>query len=125
MEYRLLAVTANNRLENAFTDFDIDGVSVEFADSISQALQQLSKSRFRFIVLDFEGLGSEAIPFLKRLNRISPLTDIILFSNDSGFEGLVIDCIVDKSLPADEIHAQIVEAIDRRRLLDDAGMFGH
>ncbi len=125
MEYRLLAVTANNRLESIFSDSDIDGVSVEFADSISQALQHLSKSRYRFIALDFEGLGSEAVPFLKRLNRISPLTDIILFSNDSEFEDLIIDCVVDKNLPADEIRAQIVESIDRRRLLDDAGMFGH
>lgn len=125
MEYRLLAVTANNRLERTFSDFVIDGVSIEFADNISQALQQLSKSRIRFIVLDYEGLGSEATPFLKRLNRISPLTDIILFSNNSDFAEVVVDCFVDKNLPADEIRSQVVEAIDRRRLLDDAGMFGH
>lgn len=125
MEYRLLAVTANNRLVEMFEDLTIEDVEIGYADSIAQALQQLAVNRIRFIALDFEALGSEAIPFLKRLNRISPLTDIILFSDDSSFGELVIDCIIDKNLPKDQIHAEILEAIDRRKLLDDAGMFGH
>ena len=125
MEYRLLAVTSHNRLGEILEGTHIEDVDISFADSISQALQQLAANRIRFIALDFEALGSEAIPFLKRLNRISPLTDIVLFSEDSTFDELVIDCVIDKNLPKDQIHAEIIEAIDRRKLLDDAGMFGH
>ncbi len=125
MEYRLLAVTSHNRLGEILEGLHISDVEISYADSISQALQQLAANRIRFIALDFEALGSEAIPFLKRLNRISPLTDIVLFSEDSTFDELVIDCVIDKNLPNDQIHAEIIEAIDRRKLLDDAGMFGH
>ncbi|MBK7092194.1 MAG: sigma-54-dependent Fis family transcriptional regulator [bacterium] len=125
MEYRLLAVTSHNRLGEILEGLHISDVEISYADSISQALQQLAANRIRFIALDFEALGSEAIPFLKRLHRISPLTDIVLFSEDSTFDELVIDCVIDKNLPNDQIHAEIIEAIDRRKLLDDAGMFGH
>lgn len=125
MEYRLLAVKGNATLEEVISNLGVETVKVDFADTIAQSLQELAKNRCRFVALDFESLGAEAIPFLKRLSRHSPLSDIILFATGTDFDDLIVDCVVDKNLPIDEMRAEIVEAIDRRRLLDDAGMFGH
>ncbi len=125
MEYRLLAVKGDKILERSVGMITGNDVSVEFVEGVPQALQILSRDRIRFVAFDFDSLGSEAIPFLKRLSRHSPLADIILFANQVELEDLVVDCVVDKSLPQDEIRELLLEAIGNRRLLDTAGIFGH
>ena len=125
LQYRLLAIKSGGLLDKVVNSLGQSDVTVEFADGISTALQALGKSQYRFVAVDFESLDAEATPFLKRLNRHSPLADIIVLGHETEFDDLVIDCLVDKDLPADEIRSEVLEAIDRRRILDDAGMFGH
>lgn len=126
MEGRLLAicgaglgsrVTARLRSE--------PGLIVDEANNLSDALRQISAIAYRFILLDFEAHESEAVPFLKKLNRLAPLTDLIVLTERDKLDGVVIDQYVDKRLSLNEIGKLIRDAAEVRDLLDEAGIIGH
>ncbi len=123
--YSLLAIRGERLLDEAMAVLRAKDVEVSWAETPQQAIAAIGKAPPKFIALDFEHLGAEAVPFVRRLNRQAPLTDIVLFARRSEPEDLGIDCFVDKALPLDEMREVIAEAVAVRRLLDAAGMFGH
>lgn len=123
--FALLAVRGDRVFEEALRSLRVEGLTVSWIESAQQAMAALGKEAPRFVVLDADALGAETIPFMRRLHRLVPLTDILLLARDGKFDEPAPDSLIDKTLPLEEIRELLTEAIAVRRLLDEAGMFGH
>lgn len=88
MSSRLLVVQPDGVLGEVASLLEKDSaLAVERTTSIHDTLARLSQADYRFLLADLDTLGGEATPFLRRCNRHSPLTDIILFTDGDQPEG--------------------------------------
>jgi DNA-binding NtrC family response regulator len=126
MERRLLAINGGSLVAPVVARLRADrSLHLDEADSSGDALRQVSMNSYQFILLDFEAHESDAIPFLKKLNRLTPLTDLIVLTERDRLEGVTVDQYIDKRLSQNEIGKLVSDVIAVRFLLDEAGIIGH
>jgi two-component system, response regulator FlrC len=125
-EKTMLAIRGDAMIEQIATPWPkSSGLTVTLVEGLSDALRVLTKEPPKFLLLDYESHEMDVVPFLKRLNRLSPLTDIFLLSRQQLLPDVAIDQSLDSSLTLGEIEQSIREAIAVRYLLDSAGIVGH
>ncbi len=100
-------------------------LQIESVDGLSEAMSRVTKKMPKFLLLDFESHEMEAVPFLRKLSRLSPLTDILLLTSRREIGEVTVDCLIDSGLSLAEIEQSIRDAIGIRYLLDSAGIVGH
>lgn len=126
MSETLLAIGTQQNLR-AIVDRLGKKVDVEIAsvESVSAALQRLAEDRHDYLLATLQSLGDGAIPLLRRLTRMAPLTDLFILADAVEALPVPVDLKLDQSLSVTEVVGQISEAIGQRRLLRSAGIFGH
>ena len=126
MAETLLALVDDSHTETVVNKIRKRGdPQVNIVDSRAEALRLLAAERYDFFVADYNSLGEGALPLLKRLNRMTSLTDLIILAGGETIAGVTVDLVIDRTLPLSDICETIAEAFKVRRLLKRAGIFGH
>lgn len=122
----LLFVQGGDLVDQLVTPLREDeSISVHEAASINAAIRNLDPVKHKYLLLDFDFHESEALPFLRRVRRQTPLTDVIALQSQQDAEPGLIDFAIDKSLTTGEMRKLLKDAFEIRLVLDDAGMVGH
>ncbi len=126
MPTELLVITGDGLLGAVASELEKqDDYTVVAVDNLSAALQQLHKKQYRFFLADLASLGEGGIPLLRRLNRMTPLTDLLLLTDKDDLAGASVDQIIPPTATVSEVIAAVEEAVHIRTILDVAGIFGH
>ncbi len=123
-KYRLLVLAPTPLVSEALSGLKNTDLTVTTVMSAQQALAQLSREATAFLLVDFEALGVEGTPFLRRVSRQSPLTDILLYATSPPSE-VVADAVIDKQSNLEDLRQSISDAVAIRQLLNENGMYGH
>ncbi len=125
-EKKMLAIKGDKLIEQICASWPKGtDLQIEIVDGLSEALSFLTKPAQKFVLLDFESHEMEAVPFLRKLNRLSPLTDVFLLTSRRAIADVSVDQLIDSALSLGEIEQSIRDAIGIRYLLDNAGIVGH
>ncbi len=126
MSERLLAVVTEPQLE-AVTDRLAKRLQIEITkvESVSAALQQLSAAGHDYLLASAPSLGEGALPLLRRLTRMTPLTDLFIVTAGGEPLEVPLDLRLEQSQAVADIVTRVVAAIEQRRLLRTAGIYGH
>lgn len=122
----MLAIKGDRLIEQIVASWPKNSdVKIHLVEGLSEALRVIGKQPQKFILLDYESHETDVIPFLKKVNRLSPLSDILLLAPPRMNPEVVVDRYLDPTLTLGEIEQAIHDAIGVRYLLDNAGIVGH
>ncbi len=89
------------------------------------ALEHLAQETAEVVVLDVKMPGMNGIETLREIKRLHPQVEVILLTGhasvESGVEGLALEAFdyLIKPVKLDELIERIMEAFDRRRVVDE------
>jgi sigma-54 specific flagellar transcriptional regulator A len=126
MSTELLIITGDSLLSAVASELEkSDDYAIVAVDNLSAALQRLHQKQYRFFLADLASLGEGGIPLLRRLNRMTPLTDLLILTDKDDLAGAAVDRIIPSTATVSEVVAAVSVAVQVRTLLDNAGLFGH
>lgn len=126
MAYRIALPEESTVLREASLQVEKKGLAeITFVHESHELLKLAVDGAVRFVAVETDWLGNEAVPLLKRLHRIAPLVDIITLGQELADDKLVIDYHLDYKASVSDTAATIRNALEIRRLLEDAGLYGH
>lgn len=103
-----------------------EGFTLTQVDNLSATLAELNRGDYRFFLSRMRSLGEGAAPLLRRLNRMAPLTDlIVMVDSPEELSGVAVDQLISEETTLAEMITAVREAVELRMLLDKIGMFGH
>jgi len=100
----------------------VDAVGVPSGEA---ALEHLAQRAADVVVLDVKMPGMNGIDTLREIKRLYPQVEVILLTGhasvESGVEGLALEAFdyLIKPVKLDELIERIMEAFDRRRVMDE------
>ncbi len=126
MSYRVAVLEKSRLLKEAAERLEKKGlVEVAPVREGHDLLRLAAEGGVRFVLIDLEQLGGEAMPLIRRLNRVAPLADLIVMGAAPVDASLTLDYQLDQSATLSDVAATLKDALELRTLLDDSGLYGH
>ncbi len=126
MAFRIALPEESQILREAALQVEKQGLAeIEFVHQPHDLLNVAVKGEIHLVLVEAHWLGNEALPLLRRLNRVAPLVDIIAMGASVAEKKVVVDYQLDQGASVNDVAAAIRNAIEIRLLLDRAGLCGH